>query len=188
MKIKFVSLGIITALIAGGALTAFKNKENIIQPSEIQSASKADELKWYSLEEAQTAGKKEKRKYMIDIFTDWCGWCKVMDKKTFSAADVASVLSTKYYPVKFNAEQTENLIFKDKVYKYNGSTNELVNVWLGTSFGYPTTVFLDEKLNVIGTVSGFKDAAEFKKILTFFDNEVYKKGVSVEQYLSSKGK
>jgi len=185
MKKGFLFTGVLIAAVA--VFSSFRSMETTPAQTITIIDNRIKELKWYSLEEAQKAGSKDKRKYMIDIYTDWCGWCKVMDKKTFSVASVSAILTEKFYPVKFNAEQTENIIFNEKVYKFNGQTNELINVWLGNEFGYPTTVFLDEKLKVIGKISGYKDATEFKKILTFYDSEAYKK-VTLEQYLASTAK
>ena len=61
-------------------------------------------VKWLTFEEAVEKSKTEKRKIFIDVYTDWCGWCKVMDKNTFNDPEVAKLLNEKFYPVKFNAE------------------------------------------------------------------------------------
>ena len=57
-------------------------------------------VKWMSFEEAVAKSKIEKRKIFIDVYTDWCGWCKVMDKSTFNDPQVAKILNEKFYPVK----------------------------------------------------------------------------------------
>jgi len=74
-------------------------------------------VKWMSFEQAMEKSKSEKRKIFIDVYTDWCGWCKVMDKNTFSEANVAKILNEEFYPVKFNAEQRENIIFNGTTFK-----------------------------------------------------------------------
>jgi thioredoxin-related protein len=96
-------------------------------------------------------------------------------------------LKSKYYAVKLNAEDPQNIIFKNKVYKFDDTKNvsSLVSEWLGTRFGYPTTVYLDEKLNVIGKLSGFYEAKDYVKVLTYYDKELYKKNIDIEQYLKS---
>ena len=62
-------------------------------------------VKWMSFEQAIEKSKTEKRKIFIDVYTDWCGWCKVMDKNTFSETQVAKILNEMFYPVKLDAEQ-----------------------------------------------------------------------------------
>ena len=69
-------------------------------------------VKWYTFEEAVELNKKEQRKIFIDVYTDWCGWCKKMDANTFSNPVIAKILNEDYYAVKFNAEHTEILILK----------------------------------------------------------------------------
>src|ERR671918_265399 len=76
------------------------------------------EVNWMTFEEAVERSKTEKRKIFIDVYTDWCGWCKVMDKKTFSEPAVAKLLNEKYYPVKFNAEQREDVLFRGATFKF----------------------------------------------------------------------
>jgi uncharacterized protein YyaL (SSP411 family) len=55
-------------------------------------------VKWYTLEQAIALNKKEPRKIMIDVYTDWCGWCKKMDITTFNNNVIADYLNSKYYP------------------------------------------------------------------------------------------
>src|SRR6478736_5236100 len=83
----------------------------------------AGPIKWMSFEEAIEKSKTEKRKIFIDVYTDWCGWCKVMDKKTFSEAKVAKILNEEFYPVKFNAEQRGNVVFNGTTFKFVASGN-----------------------------------------------------------------
>ena len=75
-------------------------------------------VKWMSFEQAIERSKSEKRKIFIDVYTDWCGWCKVMDKSTFSEARVAKILNEKFYPVKLDAEQREDIVFSGNTFKF----------------------------------------------------------------------
>src|SRR6187402_1829141 len=80
---------------------------NAQQSAEVKTSA----VKWMSFEEAVEKSKTEKRKIFIDVYTDWCGWCKVMDKNTFTDPNVAKILNEDFYPVKFDAEQRENVVF-----------------------------------------------------------------------------
>ena len=84
-----------------------------------QESAGSGELKWMSIEEAEIACKKQPRKIFIDVYTDWCGWCKKMDKSTFRDSLVLKYASEKYYAVKMNAETRDNVIFRDKLFKFN---------------------------------------------------------------------
>jgi len=71
-------------------------------------------IKWYSIEEADNLIKDNPRPVFIDTYTDWCGWCKKLDQETFSNPVVAEILSTKFYPVKFDAEGKKNISFQEE--------------------------------------------------------------------------
>ena len=62
-------------------------------------------IKWLTIEQAYALNQKEPRKMVIDVYTDWCGWCKVMDRETFSKPAIAEFVNKNYYAVKLNAEQ-----------------------------------------------------------------------------------
>src|SRR6188472_2721840 len=75
-------------------------------------------VKWLTFEQAVEKAKTEKRPIFIDVYTDWCGWCKVMDKNTFSDPQVSKLLNEKFYAVKFNAEQHEDVVFQGTTFKF----------------------------------------------------------------------
>jgi thioredoxin-related protein len=135
-------------------------------------------VNWMTFEEAVQKSKTEKRKIFIDVYTDWCGWCKVMDKKTFSDPKVAKILNENFYPVKFNAEQTENVEFNGTTFKFvsygSRGTHQLASALLNNKLSYPTVVFLDEEFRIIQPLAGFHEAPEFHKIISFIGLDYYK--------------
>lgn len=135
-------------------------------------------VQWMSFEEAVKRSEIEKRKIFIDVYTDWCGWCKVMDKKTFSEPTIAAMLNEKFYPVKFNAEQREDVQFGEHTFKFipqgNRGVHELAAALLQNKLSYPTVVFLDEDFNLIQPLPGYREPKEFHPILQFFSDDSYK--------------
>lgn len=133
-------------------------------------------LTWISFEQAVELQKKEPRKILIDVYTDWCGWCKKMDKYTYTDQSVINNLNTKYYLVKFNAEQKEDIQFKDKVFKFKAEykAHELAVSLLNGQMSYPSTVFLDEDMNMLTTVPGYLTPKEINPILVYFGDNIYK--------------
>jgi thioredoxin-related protein len=135
-------------------------------------------VQWMTFEEAVQKSKTEKRKIFIDVYTDWCGWCKVMDKKTFNDPTVAKILNEKFYPVKFNAEQKEDVVFNGNTFKFipSGSSgvHQLAAALLNNQLSYPTGVFLDEGFNMIQPLPGYREASEFQKIAQFIGGDFYK--------------
>jgi len=136
-------------------------------------------VKWMSFEEALERSKTEKRKIFIDVYTDWCGWCKVMDKNTFSEASVAKVLNEKFYPVKFDAEQTKDIEFAGRTFKFipsgNKGVHELAAALLNNQLSYPTVVFLDEEFRMIQPLAGYQKAPEFHRIISFIGEDHFRK-------------
>jgi thioredoxin-related protein len=138
---------------------------------------RADKITWYTLEQAQALAKKNPRKIFIDMYTNWCGWCKVMDRKTFSVPGIAKYVNENFYAVKLNAEQTQNIIFKGQVFSFNQNrgTHNIVFELVEGQFGYPTTIYLDEKLNVLQHISSYLEPAQLDPILHFYGENAYKK-------------
>ena len=109
------------------------------------SVTFAQTVKWYTIEEAMALTKKEPRKIMIDVYTTWCKWCKVMDTATFNNPVIAGYLNEKYYPVKFNAEQKDDVTLDGKTYKFvpggGRGYHELAATLLNGNLGYPSSCF-----------------------------------------------
>lgn len=134
---------------------------------------------WMSFEEALEKSKTEKRKIFIDVYTDWCGWCKVMDKNTFSEPSVAKILNEKFYPVKFDAEQIGDIEFDGRTFKFipqgRSGVHELAAALLNNQMSYPTVVFLDENFKMIQPLAGYQKAPEFHRIIEFIGEDHFRK-------------
>jgi len=153
------------------AVTAMTMIDRPVKPAE-------GDVQWLTLAEAMKKAEKEKRPIFVDVYTDWCGWCKVMDRETFSDPKVAQLLNEKFYPVKFNAEQTEDVKFKGTTFKYVGEggrgVHQLAAALLGNKLSYPTVVFLNEEFGMIQPLPGYHDAPQFHKIAQFYGEGHYK--------------
>lgn len=153
--------------------------------------SAAAQVKWLTFEEAVKKSKTEKRKIFIDLYTDWCGWCKVMDKNTFTDPVVAKMLNENFYPVKFNAEQREDVVFNGHTFKFvasgRGGYHELAASLLNNKLSYPNFVFLTEEFHLIpmipgyNSLPGYRKPEEFHLFLSYAAEEQYKK-MQLEEY------
>jgi len=135
-------------------------------------------VQWLTFEEAVEKSKTEKRKIFIDVYTDWCGWCKVMDKNTFNNEHIASILNEKFYPVKLDAEQRGDITFRGTTYKWiEGGKNgyhQLAAALLQSKLSFPTVVFLDEDFNMIQPLPGYQKPEQFHPIITYIGEEHFK--------------
>lgn len=118
------------------------------------------EINWISFEEYEKKNKKEPRKLIIDLYADWCGWCKVMDKKTYSDSEIVDIINTNFYAVKMDVEDETAFIFGGKKYKYledvsQNGVNELALYLTNNRMSLPSTAFIDKKTKVISTIPGY---------------------------------
>ena len=151
-----------------------------------------EHLKWYTFEEVNELVKTEPRPVLVDVYTDWCGWCKKMDKATYEHPDIVKYLNDNYYAVKFNAEQKETMTMGDKIYKFidNGRRgyHEMAVILTKGRLSYPTIVYLDKDLRHLDVVPGFVNAEQFEIYLAYF-NEGADKKTTIDKYAQNfKGK
>ena len=157
--------------------------------SEVRAQEK---VKWYSITEAVALNEKEPRMMVIDVYTDWCGWCKRMDANTFSNPVIADYMNKNFYPVKMNAEGKEDIIIKGQTYKFvdNGSRgyHELAAAILQGRMSYPSIAYLNSSLQVVQVVPGYKNASQFEKYLAFFNEKAYETQTFMQFTENFKGK
>jgi thioredoxin-related protein len=140
-------------------------------------------INWMTFEQALEKSKTEKRKVLIDVYTDWCTWCKRMDSTTFVSPAVANYINEKFYPVRFNAEQQQDIVFKDKTYRFKRGSgtasangcHEIVLYWVNNNLKYPTVIFLDEQQNVIQALPGYQEPVKMEAITRYFGDDYHKK-------------
>jgi thioredoxin-related protein len=136
-------------------------------------------IKWYSFEDAYKLNKKKHKKMFVDVFTDWCGWCKKMDKETFQDPEVAKYMQKNFICVKLNAErkdtvEIDGVKFANSNPNGRGGTNKLAVDLLRGKMSYPSSLFLDENNQSITVVAGYMSAADFTPLLHFFAENAYK--------------
>ena len=128
------------------------------------------------LEADKAAGLKGK-KFFVDVYTDWCGWCIKMDKETFQQPKIAQYLNQHFYPVKLNAEQRADILFGGNTFKFiaqgNRGYHELAAALLDNKMSYPTVVFLNEKVELMQRIPGYLDEPTFDCIMHYLAEEHY---------------
>lgn len=129
---------------------------------------KKEQITWLSFEQGVAASKKEKKMMVVDFYTDWCGWCKVMDKETYGNDNVIKFAREKLVFVKVNAESDAKTKFRDREYTYR----ELARAFGVT--GYPATAFIDANGEVITLVPGYVPPDKFLPVLEYLEGGHYK--------------
>ncbi len=144
----------------------------------ITTRSEGQEINWMTWEEATAANEKTPRKIFVDVYTDWCGWCKKMDVTTFVDPAVVEIMNKSFYAVKLNAEQKEPIVWQGETYAWfaggrNGA-HKLAYDLLDGQFSFPTFVMMDSEYKRIAISPGYKLGDALNKELKFAAEEHYK--------------
>ena len=146
-------------------------------------------IKWYSIEEVTKLNEKNPRKVFIDLYTDWCGWCKKLDQTTFVDPVIVKLLNSEFYAVKFNAESKDPISFGGKTFVNEGgksrNPHQLAVAMLQGQMSYPSAAYMDEDLQLLTAVPGYLTAKDLEPILNFFANDSYKNGVTYQNFLNT---
>lgn len=121
-------------------------------------------LKWLDFQTGYDLAVKENKMMFIDMYTDWCGWCKVLEERTFNDAEVKPVLNDNFILVKFNPELQGRYMVGTTVMDGNDLKMFLTQ---SKPKGYPTTfVWASPKTNQeIEMIVGYVEVKPFLKII-----------------------
>lgn len=170
MKKLWIALAVVTC---AAALYAF------VLPKGQQSNPEEVAIKWYSWDEAIALNAKKPKKIFIDLYTEWCGYCKKMDASTFKDEAVAKYMNEHFYAVKFDAEQKGDVVYNNHTFQHHpevgrNGVHELAYALLDGKLSYPSFVYMDEKIERISISPGYKDPATLLKEMHFTAEEHYK--------------
>ncbi|NOZ35849.1 MAG: thioredoxin family protein [Chlorobi bacterium] len=140
--------------------------QTIVEPSPI---------KWLTIEQADSLFDKNPKPILIDVYTDWCGWCKYMMKTTFANKSIASYINTNFYPVRFNAETFDTVTYRGKIYINPGvgvkSKHDFAKFLLNGRFSFPTIVYIDRKRNLY-QIPGYLEIKDIEPLLVYFSEDI----------------
>ncbi|WP_205649764.1 thioredoxin family protein [Aequorivita ciconiae] len=149
----------------------------------------AQQVNWMTMEEALAAQKENPKKIFMDVYTTWCGPCKMLDKNTFSDKNVAEYLNKNYYPVKFNAEGNESITYQDFTYtnpnyqaERKGRNSQHLLAHALKVNAYPTVVFFRENGDLIQGVPGYRTPQQLEIFLKMIYNDDYMKLTTPEAW------
>jgi thioredoxin-related protein len=136
-------------------------------------------ISWLTLEQAETQLATEQKKILVYMHTEWCGWCKRMERETFSNPTIVDIIDKHFYAVKFDAESGDTLFFKGRSFvnhnpRQKRHYHELAKALMQGKMSFPSVVYLDEMMNGITVVPGFFPAARFEPVLHYYGTDAYK--------------
>jgi len=169
LPLLILALSLTTGISCAGNKKAEKDDVKTVQ-------AKAE---WLAFDQAMEKAAADKKYVVVDFYTDWCKWCKVMDDKTYADSSVAAALKENFVIAKINGESSEKITYLGKTMAQSEFT---MNMKVS---GFPSTLFMDSDGKVIGILPGYIEAPVFLKILAYVSTEAYKTK-KLDDYLSGK--
>lgn len=141
---------------------------------------KQPSIEWQTAPEAYQRNQTSRpKKVFVDVYTNWCGWCKKMDKDTFPDSLVSVIMNHYFHAVKFDAESKAELTLGDTTYRnpypdIKRSTHDWAKAILQEKLSYPSFVFLDARFNLMAPpISGYQKAEDLAIMLAFIGRDDY---------------
>lgn len=182
LRLFLVAFVLISAFAPAFGQTTAKTIATAESSAPTSGDTTAPQLEWLTWTEAikRMESDKKPKKLLVDLYTDWCGYCKKMDRETFSDPWVVRYIDEHFYPVKFNAEKPGDLVYKKHTFTYDktrgrNGVHTLAFALLDGNLSYPSLVYLDEKQTRIAISPGFKPANSFLTELKFIAGNHFEK-------------
>jgi thioredoxin-related protein len=144
----------------------------------------ADEapIAWRSWDSGMEEARKRGLPILLDVYTDWCGWCKRMDRDVYSRPEVRDYVRRSFVPVKLNAEASRPAEYEGQAY-----TSRSLAAALGVT-GFPTTVFFRANGEYVTRVPGYVPADRFLAVLRYIGEGHLDRGVTFQKFLNEASK
>jgi len=138
-----------------------------------------EKVNWLSFEKAIEINKTNPKPLLIAIYADWCGWCKKMDKETYTNPVIAKYVNDNYHAIRLNGEGKDPITYKDYTFKFNQQGkikyHELSAALLNGKLSYPTTVILNKEEQLLDRIPGYLTPRKMEIVLAYFIKKDRKK-------------
>lgn len=147
----------------------------------VTSVAGAHAVEWKSWNAGLSAAASARRPVVVDVYTDWCRWCRQMEREVYGRADVEQYLASRFVTVKLNAESSEPVSYQGR---------SLTARALASSFdvsGYPTTIFLSADGGHLVNVPGYVEPGKFLMLLRYIGDGHLERGVKWDEFTKTPG-
>jgi len=166
-------------LLAASVCGAASKTPDPPKPAASKEAPKeASKLEWLAFDAAASQAQSQNKHMIVDVYAPWCGWCKVMEKDTYSDPEVTAYLRQNFVLAKVNGESSEKLHWQGKEL-----TERQFARAIGVT-GYPATYFLKPNADMLGGVPGYIKSPDFLIYAHYVGTRWYEKG-KIQAYVDS---
>lgn len=145
----------------------------LVVPAE---ATRAPGVTWQGWNRGLDEARRTGRPVLVDVYTDWCGWCRRMEAEVYSRPEIREYLSTRFVAVRINAEASDAARYEGRAF-----TSRTLAARFGVS-GYPTTVFLRPDGQHLVNVPGYMGGERFLQVLRYIAEGHMERGVSFRDF------
>jgi thioredoxin-related protein len=124
-------------------------------------AARAAQPEWRAWNDGMRQAAATGRPMIVDVYTDWCGWCKRMDRDVYARTEIADYLRKRYVTIRLNAESSTGALYEGRNYTSEGIAQRF------RVSGYPTTIFLRANGEHMANVPGYVPADRFLLLLRY---------------------
>jgi len=160
-----------------GGIAACNQKE---EPKPVASAQPAA-VSWHGFDDGMAKAKSENRYILVDFYTSWCKYCKMLDENTFANAEVAKRLNTDFVAVKVNAEGDGKVTLDGE-----DMTEQQLAAKLQVT-GYPTLWFFNPKGEKLKFLPGYSPPEDFVHILDYVSSGGMERNEDFGKFLEERG-
>ena len=163
LETRFFAIGLFVIFVMSSAVSAKAKKS----------------IEWLPFDKALQKAQKNDKYIFVDIYADWCGYCKMLDATTYQAESVQKELAKNFVSIKLDSESSEEVSWDGKTM----SKQQLAGYWGVT--GLPTLLFLNPKGEIIAAYPSYADADLMINLLKYVSSGAREKNISFEKFLSS---
>ena len=147
----------------------------------VLSVSSTCAMDWQTWNAGLASAAQANRPVLVDVYTDWCGWCKRMDRDVYAKPEIAEYLGAHFVTVRLNAESAEPVTYQGR----SGNARSLASQF--DVSGYPTTIFLTAKGEHLVNVPGYIAPERFMLLLRYIGDGHMDRGEKWETFVSRSG-